>query len=865
MGGGDSLSTWDTVDATVSLAGRGDRAGDPRATLDAVRALARVMASDPSGASRALADRALTLCRAGSAGVSLCAPDGSERWDAVAGALAAHSGLRIPPDGPAADCLRRGGPRLYDRPARASAGLAGVAPEVRELLAVPIESAGLAVGAVWVASHDDAAAFSAADAEALQSLADVAAPVLAAALPAADFRKLAEGLPEIVWATRPDGWHEYYNRRWYEYTGLTPAESLGHGWSIPLHPDDRARAQACWAEATGGGTPYETEYRFRSATGGYRWFLARALPSFDDQGRAVRWFGTCTDIDDRKRAGAERVRLLDRERRRSDDLRTLADVSTRLNQAGDVGAILGVMTEEARRLLHARQATACLTADANGGRPVECVAYADDGGDRHGCGGPAEPSAVEALARLVRRPVRLSAAELSAAPSWSVLACGADGRPPRSGWLAVPMRGRDGRTVGVVALSDKDGGAFTGDDESMLVQLAQTAAVALGNAWLYRQLLDNDRRKNDFLAMLAHELRNPLGAVRNAVGVLQAEPADEDRAWAAGVVVRQVGHLARLVDDLLDVSRINRGRIDLRTERLDAAHVVAAASESARPLVEGRGHRFSAHAPHDTHWVVADPTRLEQVLVNLISNAAKYTEAGGSVALTLGREGDEVVIRVQDSGIGIPAELLPRVFELFSQGDRTLARSEGGLGVGLTLVKRLVELHGGSVAALSEGPGKGSEFVVRLPAAPPEREAPGPKAAAKTEPTRAAKGRGRGARVLIVDDNVDLARGIGRLLKVLGHESRLAHDGPSALVAAREFRPAFVLLDIGLPGMDGYQVAARLRQDDDLRGAVIIAVTGYGQDDDLRRSREAGIDHHLVKPVDHDTLVSLLSDLPGPN
>ncbi len=365
------------------------------------------------------------------------------------------------------------------------------------------------------------------------------------------------------------------------------------------------------------------------------------------------------------------------------------------------------------------------------------------------------------------------------------------------------------------------------------------------------KLIDADHRKDEFLAMLAHELRNPIGTISNAIHLLKAPIATEHAEWSKDVIERQIKHLARLIDDLLDVSRITRGKIELRKERIDAAPVIASAVEAVRPLFDERRHELEVSYAPGTLWVDADPTRLEQTIVNLLTNAAKYTEAGGHIRLTACKEGERIAFRVKDNGAGIPTEKLPEMFELFAQGDRTIARSEGGLGVGLTIVKRIAELHGGSVSASSEGPGRGSEFTVLLPAAPqPE--------AVRDGDRRARPDRTRFSRILVIDDNVDTAHGLSRLLKLLGHDVRTVHDGHAAITEALAFCPEFILLDIGLPGMDGYEVARQLRGHQEFRDAVIIAITGYGQDEDRLRSQKAGFNYHLVKPVDYQTLITLI-------
>jgi CheY-like chemotaxis protein/two-component sensor histidine kinase len=358
--------------------------------------------------------------------------------------------------------------------------------------------------------------------------------------------------------------------------------------------------------------------------------------------------------------------------------------------------------------------------------------------------------------------------------------------------------------------------------------------------------------------MLAHELRNPLAPIGNALQILRV--ARDDGATFAqvqGILDRQLGQMVRLVDDLLDVSRISRGKIDLRTERLEVARVVESALETSRPLLEEAKHELTVRVPPQPLCIVGDSTRLAQVLSNLLNNSAKYTPAGGQIGLTVERQDRHVAIRVRDNGVGIPADMLPGVFELFTQDDRSLHRAQGGLGIGLTLARRLVEMHGGTIEAHSAGEGTGSEFVVRLPLASDD---------AKPPPDGAREGGAAAARpparhVLVVDDNQDSAESLGTLLKLLGHEVRTAHDGPSALETAREFRPEVVLLDIGMPGMNGYDVARRMRTMPEVRDALLVAQTGWGQDDDRRQSKEAGFNDHLVKPVDLDDLQRLLASL----
>ena len=369
-------------------------------------------------------------------------------------------------------------------------------------------------------------------------------------------------------------------------------------------------------------------------------------------------------------------------------------------------------------------------------------------------------------------------------------------------------------------------------------------------------LSEADHRKDEFLATLAHELRNPLAPIRNGLQIMKM--ADDQRTVdeSRSLMERQVTHMVRLIDDLMDVSRITRNKLELRRERVDLAVIVRNAVETSRPLIEAAGHELAVTLPERPILVDADVTRLSQVFSNLLNNAAKYTEPGGKIALIAERQGGRVVVTVRDNGVGIPPEVLPGLFVMFTQVDRSLERSQGGLGIGLSLVKTLVEMHGGSVEGRSAGQGLGSEFVVRLPVVQAGSALPSAPRA-DLRPT----GPATALRILVVDDNVDSARTLARLLKLLGHEARMAHDGGEAVEVAEEYRPELMLLDIGLPVMNGYEVARAVRRRDWGADVAIVALTGWGQEDDRRRSREAGIDDHLVKPVDPVTLERLLAEM----
>jgi CheY-like chemotaxis protein len=378
-----------------------------------------------------------------------------------------------------------------------------------------------------------------------------------------------------------------------------------------------------------------------------------------------------------------------------------------------------------------------------------------------------------------------------------------------------------------------------------------------------QMLREADRRKDEFLATLAHELRNPLAPIRNALHLMARSNGpgnglEEERAMAE----RQVVHLARLVDDLMDVARISKGKIELRKEVVELAKVVSQAVETARPLIDERRHRLSVSLPDEAIRLEGDPTRLEQILWNLLNNAAKYTDPGGAIRLKVEPGVGEVAIRVRDTGIGIEPAMLPVVFEMFAQVDHRSARAQGGLGIGLGLVKTLVQMHGGTITAASDGPGEGSEFTVRLPvlsSVSPEQARP------ETHPCRVTEAALPRRRILVVDDNADAAKSLARMLSRLhGQDVRVAHDGPEALALAEAFRPEVVILDIGLPGMDGHEVARRLRERPESGGTLLVALTGWGQEQDRRRSRESGFHLHLVKPVEPQA-IRLLVEHPAPS
>jgi PAS domain S-box-containing protein len=627
----------------------------------------------------------------------------------------------------------------------------------------------------------------------------------------AQFRQLADAMPQIVWVARPDGYHEYFNQRWYDYIGCSQQQCEGHGWSGALHPGDRQRAIDRWNLALRSGQPYEIEYRFRGQDGGYRWFLGRALPVHDAAGQIVRWFGTCTDIEDMKRA----------------------------EQA--------LRESEARYRSTEERLTAALVASDTGTFRWDPVSGSFMDFDDH----------LKRLFGLCPDDAVVSTEELLARVH-------PDDRPALRSAIDDCHEGADFEMEFRVVLAD--GSVRWLYDRAKMIRNAENRTACLVGACIditQRKQIEvalqqADRRKDEFLATLAHELRNPLAPIRTGLELLRIAGSDHQLVDKVRVTMeRQMTQLVRLVDDLLDIARIRSGKVALRKERVSLASVIRSAVDATRPMMEDANHELTVTLPQHPIVLEADAARLAQVVSNLLTNAARYTPAPGKICLTAECQESEVVVTVQDTGIGIPADLQGRIFEMFAQVDRKPQRAQSGLGIGLSLVKRLVEMHGGSVSVVSEAAGKGSAFTVRLPLA----DGSGPAAATvEATPTQAIAPQTPPRRVLIVDDNAAAADLLASVVMALGSEVRTAADGLEAIEAAASFRPDVVLMDLDMPRMDGYDAARALRQQAGGEELTIVALTGWGQDDDRRRSQEAGFDHHFLKPVELDVLRQLLSD-----
>jgi len=665
------------------------------------------------------------------------------------------------------------------------------------------------------------------------------------------FRQLADAMPQIVWSAEPGGVVDYMNQQWTNFTGLPDA--LGNtGWSHVLHPDETQTATEQWAASVRSGAPFEMQLRLLDMRQQrYRWHLVRTVAVRDDAGRLVRWFGTSTDIHEQKRA--------------EESARYLAQASAALAGVVDYESTLQTVANLA--VPHFADWSAVDVADdantlrrlAVAHRDPEKVQLAHDLMRRY----PPDPQVPSGALTVLRTGTPEIISDIT--DEMLVLAARDEAhlRLIRSlglkSYICVPLI-VSGKPLGVLTFATAESGrTYTGADLTLATDLAQRASVAVENTQLYQALRDADRRKDEFLATLAHELRNPLAPIRNALEILKMPTVDAATvARSRDMMERQVEHLVRLVDDLLDVSRVMQGKIELRRERVELATVVARAVETVQPLMDAKGHRVNIRLPSESLSIDADPVRLAQIVGNLLTNAAKYTEPGGRIWLTAERDGETAELRVRDSGIGIGPEMLPRVFELFVQVDHASTQAQGGLGIGLTLVKNLVEMHDGTVQARSEGHGRGSEFIMRLPTSAqtdwPDRVAH--RGEQVRRPPEASA-----YRLLVVDDNLDAAESLGMLLELQGHEVRVASSGVAALEITKAFTPDVVFLDIGMPGMDGYEVARRLRQQPSLGNVVLAALTGWGQKEDRRRTTAAGFDHHLVKPPEPRAVEAVLAEL----
>ncbi len=631
--------------------------------------------------------------------------------------------------------------------------------------------------------------------------------------------------------------------------GFEPGAFPGtlEAYQASAHPDDKAEMQAAIQRSLESGSEHDIQHRIVWPDGSIHWVEGRGKVIRDEAGKPVRMLGVTTDITDRKRA--------------EEDIRFLASASSSLSSIAD--------DEETLRKL----ANLAVPGFADW-CSVDMIAQ--DGSLKRVAVAHTNPAKVELAHALqekypprpdegrgVWQVIRTGQSEMVTEITDELLVAsipdeeflGIVRELGLKSYMAVPLTVR-GKVLGVITFIGAESGRRYGPDELAIAEdLAHRAAVAIENGRLYQELREADRRKDTFLATLAHELRNPLAPMRHAVEIIENAGDDANLITQARAMVdRQLAHMVRLIDDLLDISRITMDKLVLQKSRVDVAALIQQACESLRPSIEAQGHTLELLLPEGPMALQGDPTRLTQVLSNLLNNAAKFTNSGGLIRLSAKRVGPHVEIRIEDNGVGISAEMLPRVFDMFTQADHTTDRLQSGLGIGLSLVKRLVELHGGSIKASSKGTGQGSEFVVRLPLLEVDstQERPSPTEGVNL-PTR--------HRILVVDDNADAARMFSAMLEMWGHETVTAYDGEEAVARAEACKPEIILMDIGLPKLNGYEAATKIREQAWGKPMILVAVTGWGQDEDRQKSRSAGFDAHLVKPVGYDTLQKLIGEL----
>jgi PAS domain S-box-containing protein len=624
------------------------------------------------------------------------------------------------------------------------------------------------------------------------------------------FRSMADNAPTMLRVTDPSASTTYLSKQWYEFTGGTPERDLGFDWLESVHPDDRQQVQNIFLKANEQYAPFSIDYRLRRHDGEYRWVISTGLPRFDEARQFQGYVGTVTDIHERKqmqdtmRESERRFRLLVEQVK--DYAIFMTDPEGRATTWNE--GVRGVLGFEEAEFIGQDIVPAIFTPeDVRSG-----VAQAEL--DQAAANGSANDD------RWMRRK--------DGSRFWAV-------------GVTTGLRDDEGKLLGFMKVMRNQTERKQLEDE-----LRQIAA----------KLSESDRRKTEFLATLGHELRNPLAPICTGLEIMKMvkdDPATMEEI--RGMMERQTQQMVRLIDDLLDVSRITRGKLELQTCQVALADVVRSAVEATRPFINEAGHELTVTLPPQPILLDADPNRLAQVFSNLLNNATKYTPERGHIRLTAERQGSDVMVTVKDNGIGIPADMQDGIFEMFTQIDRPLEKGYQGLGIGLTLVKRLVEMHGGRIKVHSEGIGKGSEFRVRLPilAESPIAEPQPVQDSAMAKPTR--------FRILVVDDNKAAADMLGRVVEMLGNEVRTAYGGLQGVEAAAEFRPDMVLMDLGMPAMNGYEATRSIREQMWGKDMVLVALTGWGQEEDKQRTKEAGFDYHLVKPAKPSELQWLLAAL----
>jgi PAS domain S-box-containing protein len=654
-------------------------------------------------------------------------------------------------------------------------------------------------------------------------------------------RAAAAATSAVVWQTSADGNVRAQNPSWQAFTGQTFEQYQGAGWLDAVHPDDRRYVKEAWRQAIVSGAPPELKYRQRRRDGEYRDVSAQGAPLLEG-GKIYGWVGICIDTTLNRqaeaalRASAERFSFLDR----------LGQATRALTDSTEL------MSVTARMLGEHLGATRCAYADVESdsnrfsirndwsveGVPSSAGVYSLE------LFGPQATSKLRKGMHLVVRDVDRELGDEGGARMFNAI-----------GVKAIICAGlvKDERLVAMMAVHQGRPRNWTEADISIVEEVVERCWAHIERVRDNAMLREQDRRKDEFIATLAHELRNPLAPMKYALAMMRRAGAGVSTEKARDVIDRQVSLMARLIDDLLDLSRINRSRIELKPELVQLADLIKHSIETARPAIDAAGHQLEVKLPREPLWLQADAARLVQIIGNLLTNAAKYTPDGGLVRLTARRKDVRAVLEVADNGIGIPQSQQGKLFQMFTQLPHTADRVQGGLGIGLALVKTLVELHGGSVSVFSEGLDEGTTFTVELPLADAVRSA-GPAGTLQA----AAQGV-TGTRVLVVEDNKDGLETLLALLDAFDYTVAGAANGFEAIEVARSFVPDVVLLDLGLPGLDGFGVARAMRADAQLKDVFIVALTGWGAEQDRARTAAAGFDAHLTKPIEPDVLQAHLA------
>lgn len=636
------------------------------------------------------------------------------------------------------------------------------------------------------------------------------------------FLEFADAAPAMLWVTEPDGSCSFLSRGWYEFTGQQQNEGLGSGWTNAIHPEDREAARKAFSDANSHKREFSLEHRVLHADGSYRWVIDAGRPRWSPTGEFLGFVGNVLDINHRKKA---------EEALRETQIWLSAIVENLPVGVAvvDTNGTVLLSNQEMHRYMPTR-----IQPSLDDTRHAHWRAFRDDG---------------SAYTRQDFPGARALRGE-RVVPGIEMLYKQDDGPEIWTQVAAVPVTNDSGHITGQVAVVNN------------IDALKRTeAALRLSeekHRTLFAEMAQSNKHLSDFLAVLAHELRNPLAPILTGLEMMRMRPdSTETVVRVREMMERQANQMVHLIDELLDIARVTNGKIELKKKPVDLKGIIVSAVETSLPAIEAARHELSVKLGDTPLRLNADPARITQVIGNLLNNAAKYTPQGGNIKLIVEQDGDEAIISVSDNGIGIPPESLSSVFEMFSQVGRNMEHSQGGLGIGLALVRNLVSLHGGTITATSEGAGKGSTFTVRLPVdrMNGERDEETTASSALNATAR------RTIRILVADDNIDAAQSLASLLTMHGHDIRIAHDGIQALQIALAFQPDVAFLDIGMPGMNGYEVAGQLRKTEGLERLRIVAVTGWGTEEDRARSKDAGFDSHFTKPLSPATITKLIDEI----